>query len=102
MSEGKRDEGKLQLSLVPPEIIKQIAEVRMFGNQKYHSPDNWKSVEVEKWWDAMLRHLMYCAVHGLDATDKESGLPSLAHAACNLAFIIEKLYGDKDSNDEQS
>ena len=43
---GKDDTGKLQLSLVPMQIVKDIAEVRMFGNKKYHSPDNWKQVDV--------------------------------------------------------
>ena len=93
--EAKQDDGKLQLSLVPPEIINQISAVRMYGNQKYHDPDNWKTVEVNRWWDALLRHLMYCAEHGLDAKDPESGIPSLSHAACNLAFIIERIYGEK-------
>ena len=31
---AKADEGKLQISLVPTQIIRDIAEVRMYGNQK--------------------------------------------------------------------
>lgn len=42
--EAKRDDGKLQLSLVPTQIIKDVAEVRMFGNRKYGDPDNFKSM----------------------------------------------------------
>lgn len=99
MSDAKQDEGKLQLSLVPPEIINQIAAVRMYGNQKYHNPDNWQTVEIARWWDALLRHLMYCAEHGLDSRDPESGLPSLAHAACNIAFIVEKITERRRNHD---
>lgn len=32
---AKADAGKLQLSLVPTQIVKDIAEVRMYGNLKY-------------------------------------------------------------------
>ena len=31
---AKADAGKLQLSLVPTQIIKDVAEVRMYGNKK--------------------------------------------------------------------
>ena len=32
---AKADAGKLQLTLVPREIIREIAKVRMYGNAKY-------------------------------------------------------------------
>ena len=38
--EAKRDEGKLQISLVPMQIVRDIAEVRMYGNRKYGDPEN--------------------------------------------------------------
>ena len=33
--QAKADAGKLELDLVPTQIIRDIAEVRMYGNQKY-------------------------------------------------------------------
>lgn len=39
---AKTDAGKLQLTLVPREIIRAIAAIRMYGNEKYHDPENWR------------------------------------------------------------
>ena len=41
---AKADHGKLQLRLVPTQIIRDIAEVREYGTEKYGSADNWKRV----------------------------------------------------------
>lgn len=56
--QAKHDEGKLQLRLVPPQIIRDIAEVRMYGNAKYGDPDNWKTVEKWRYIDALYRHFL--------------------------------------------
>lgn len=87
---GKDDTGKLQLSLVPMQIVKDIAEVRMFGNKKYHGSDNWKHVDVSKFIDAMLRHTLEF-INDHDSIDAESGLPHYKHIACNLAFICDMM-----------
>ena len=71
-------------------IVKDIAEVRMFGNKKYHSPDNWKQVDVSKFIDAMLRHTLEF-INDHDSIDAESGLPHYKHIACNLAFICDMM-----------
>lgn len=86
----KADAGKLQLTLVPRQIIRDIAEVRMYGNQKYPEggPDNWKQVEVQRYRDAMFRHMMEY-LDDPDGVDAESGLPHLWHLACNVAFLCE-------------
>lgn len=85
---AKADAGKLQLTLVPRQIIKDIAEVRMYGNEKYHSPDNWKLVEIERYRDALFRHFM-AYLDDPRGVDEESGLKHLAHIACNVAFLCE-------------
>lgn len=87
---AKADAGKLKISLVPTQIIKDIAEVRMYGNNKYPEggPDNWKQVEAIRYRDALLRHLLEY-VKNPDSIDEESGLYHLQHAACNLAFLCE-------------
>lgn len=87
---AKADAGKLQLTLVPTGIIRAIAKIRMYGNQKYGSPDNWKEVSPERYWDAAYRHFLAC-VDDPKGVDPESGLSHLDHCACNLAFLIEML-----------
>lgn len=83
---AKRDEGKLQISLVPTQIIRDIAEVRMYVNQKYGDPDNWKTVEKKRYIDALMRHLL-AYIDDPDGVDEESGIAHYKHAACNMAFI---------------
>lgn len=90
--EAKRDGGKLQLSLVPMQIVKDVAEVRMFGNRKYGDPDNWKSVEIRRYIDALLRHTLEF-VRDIDSVDAESGIAHYKHMACNMAFICEMMGG---------
>lgn len=85
---AKADAGKLQLTLVPTQIIKDIAEVRMYGNRKYGDPDNWKQVGIERYKDALMRHLI-AYLEDPQGVDEESGIPHYKHIACNMAFICE-------------
>lgn len=89
---AKADAGKLQLSLVPTQIVKDIAEVRMYGNRKYGDSENLKSVEVRRYIDALLRHTLEF-VRKLDSVDSESGIAHYKHMACNMAFICEMMGG---------
>lgn len=54
--EAKADAGKLPLTQVPREIIRDIAIIRQYGLKKYKDPDNWKRVEIERYRDAAFRH----------------------------------------------
>lgn len=94
---AKADAGKLKLSLVPRQIIKDIAAVRMYGNQKYPDggPDNWKQVEIERYRDAAFRHFI-AYLDDPCGVDEESGLPHLAHLATNIAFLCELERGKLD------
>ena len=85
---AKADAGKPRLSLVPSEIIRDIARVREYGNDKYGDPENWKTVEPERYRDAAYRHLL-AYIDNPIGTDEESGLPHLWHLACNIAFLCE-------------
>lgn len=87
---GKADSGKPNLSLVPTEIIREIEKVRSFGVEKYHDPDNWKQVEIERYHEALLRHTL-AVWDDIYARDVESGLFHLSHIACNVAFILEMM-----------
>lgn len=91
---AKSDAGKLQLSVVPPEIIESVARVRAYGNAKYADPDNWRRVLPDKFHEALLRHILK-SWEDPYAVDPESGLLHLEHAACNIAFLLamkEKAY----------
>ena len=83
---AKNDDGKLQLSAVPPEAIVAIARIREYGNRKYADPENWRRVLPEKFHEAMLRHCLACWEDPF-AIDPESGLPHLWHLMCNGAFL---------------
>lgn len=86
--ELKHDDGKPRLSLVPSQIIRDIAEVREFGVVKYGSSESWRDVELERYRDAAYRHML-AYVDNTQGTDEESGLPHLSHLACNIAFLCE-------------
>ena len=87
--EAKRDAGKPRLSLVPMEILTCIARVREYAvDTKYKDPDNWKRVEVSRYKDAMLRH-MVAYIKDPHSVDEESGLPHLWHICTNCAFLCE-------------
>ena len=88
--EAKADAGKLELDLVPRQIIRDIAEIRMYGNRKYGDPDNWKTVELRRYINAMLRHTL-AFLDDMNGVDTESGLAHYKHACCNWAFICEMM-----------
>ena len=84
----KADAGKPRLSLVPPAIIEAVGRIRTYGAAKYGADENWRQVELERYRDALLRHL--CEYLREPASvDGESGLPHLEHMACNIAFLLE-------------
>lgn len=88
MQEYKYDAGKTRLSLVLPSLIEAVGRVRTYGVQKYGNPDSWRNVEVWRYRDAMLRHLVAYLIDPA-GTDGESGLYHLWHAACNIMFLID-------------
>lgn len=86
--EAKADQGKPHPSWVPVALIEGVMAVREYGNQKYHDPDNWKQVEPERYWQALLRHTLAIWKDPY-AVDPESGLLHLEHICCNAAFLLE-------------
>ncbi len=84
----KYDNGKPKLTLVPTQILVDIAHVREYGVEKYKDPDNWKRVEIERYRDAAFRHFI-AYINDPYGVDDESGLPHLSHLACNIAFLCE-------------
>ena len=91
----KADKGKLRLTLVPLQIIREIAKVRMFGVAKYPKTgvDGWKSIETQRIRDAAFRHFI-AYLEDPAGLDEESGLPHLSHLACNISFLCEMELAD--------
>lgn len=98
--EAKADAGKAEIRLVPMEIVWAIAWIRMYGNRKYGDPENWKTVEPERYRDALMRHLL-AYISDPKSVDEESGYPHLWHAACNMAFLMHFDYGEEVLHDKQ-
>lgn len=86
--EAKFDNGKMRISIVPLQIVSDIAEVREYGIKKYNDPDNWKRVEIERYANALFRHFR-AFLRDPRSVDAESGLAHYKHMACNMAFICE-------------
>ena len=84
---AKSDAGKPRPTLVPVSLIEAVTAIRMYGNEKYHDPENWRQVEPQRYRDALYRH--WLAYLKGEKYDQESGMPHLWHLACNAAFLIE-------------
>lgn len=92
--EKKKDAGKDRWDLLPLGGIQLAVRVltQAVESGKYKS-DSWRDVEVERYYSACMRHLADWR-NGQD-TDKDSGLPTLAHVLCNVIFMIELTGGDE-------
>lgn len=86
--EAKADHDKPRPSQVPPALIRGVMGVRGYGTKKYKDPDNWRRVEAQRYWDALLRHAL-AAWDNWKAVDPESGMPHLWHIACNAGFLMQ-------------
>jgi deoxycytidylate deaminase len=93
----KFDSDKLRYDLIPPSMTKALAEVLTFGARKY-APNNWKNnTEMWRFEAALLRHIE--AYRSGELLDPGTGLSHLAHAATNIAFLIE-LTGQTESSSD--
>ena len=86
----KADAGKPRLTLVPRKAAFRVAKVREYGLMKYPEggPDNWKRVEIERYRDAMMRHL-YAYLDDPFSRDTESGLLHFDQFLTNAFFLAE-------------
>lgn len=84
---AKFDQGKPRPTLVPVSMIDAVTAIREHGCKKYKDPDNWRTVEPQRYRDAAYRH--WLAYLKGETADPESGYPHLWHLACNIAFLIE-------------
>jgi hypothetical protein len=88
----KHDNGKLEWSLLPIKPIQWLIKVLMYGKAKYGA-NNWQMLDNfnNRYYDALQRHIT--AWKDGEECDKESGLPHLAHAFCNILFLTWKNCG---------
>lgn len=88
MGDGtKYDTGKPDMALMPHAALVEIAKVFTFGATKY-APDNWRSGFLwRRVLSALERHL--AAWSDGEDDDEETGFSHLAHAGCNLLFLLE-------------
>lgn len=93
--QAKADAGKPHPSYCPVALIEGVIAVREHGTAKYGDPENWRKVEPERYWDALLRHAL-AAWNDWKAVDKESGMPHLWHIACNAAFLMQYMEEDDE------
>ena len=83
----KYDDGKARFDLIEPEFEEDIANILTMGANKY-APNSWQHVEDGKnrYYAALRRHLN--AWRKGEKIDRESGMSHLAHAACNVMFLM--------------
>jgi hypothetical protein len=92
-SMGRKDSaGKERLDLLPPLAMLRLSRVLGYGvMEKYADKpsDNWLRVPQAKtqYYAAALRHLLKYAAG--EERDPESGQHHLAHALCDIAFVLE-------------
>jgi len=85
---GAKDDGeKLDYTLVPVELEDSVCAVMTMGAKKY-TRNGWRTVPDggQRYLAAMERHVK--AFKDGEDLDPESGLHHLAHAACNLGFLL--------------
>lgn len=82
----KEDKGKLPWHLLPLDAIDDILAVLRFGAEKY-GERNWeRGMDMDRPFDALMRHASSW-YQGHDY-DPETGLRTLAHAACCVLFLL--------------
>jgi hypothetical protein len=99
----KHDSSKLDWSLIPMEALEPVVRVLEFGKKKY-SAWNWSEGSGFKYTrviSATLRHIFEW-IRGRDL-DPETNESHLAHAVCNLIFLLYYIqHKDIYTNDDRN
>jgi len=88
LSAGKKfDKGKLEWAKMRWAELTEIMQVLQFGADKY-GWNNFENVEgaEDRYKSALMRHII-AYIQG-EANDTESGMHHLAHAGCNVLFLL--------------
>ena len=95
----KHDQDKPRIDLIPPQAIKDIAEVLTYGAQKYDA-HNWRDnggLAYSRVYAAAQRHLL--SFWDGQSLDEETGMSHLAHAACCIVFLMSYETEDNGKDD---
>ncbi len=103
MAIHKENKGKPEVAYVYRSFIEAIAQVRMYGAKKYENYESWTDVPSEDFYNAAQRHLLAAIDATMNPMNKgnplfevdESGLLHLAHAACDIMYLIERRHRDE-------
>jgi len=95
----KFDEGKARFDLLPGDVLVEISKVFTYGATKYEERNWEKGMKWGRLFAATMRHLWSWWMG--EENDKETGISHLAHAGCNVMFLIryhlrKDLYGKND------
>lgn len=83
----KFDDEKPRYDLISSHAMNELAKVLTYGANKYNTR-NWElGISWCRVFSACMRHL-WAWLQG-ERYDKESKLPHLAHAFCNIMFLLE-------------
>lgn len=85
---NKFDGGKAMWDLLPWDAVEEIVQILTFGATKYGAY-SWKEVDGarDRYMAALMRHVK--AWYAGEEFDPESGQHHLAHAGCNLLFLLQ-------------
>jgi len=85
----KTQQGKPEMAFLPWREIEEVAKVENHGAKKY-ARYNWQKAKPEDYLNAALRHISArLQGHFTDDRGKNpSGRPHLAHAICDLLFVM--------------
>lgn len=87
VAHGRKDDaGKAAHHLIPPELPEAVAAVLAFGAVKYGARNWEQGMEWSRPFSALMRH-MWAWWRG-EASDPETGMSHLWHAACCIAFLV--------------
>lgn len=96
---AKADNGKPTYELLPFELLADVNKVLEHGKNKYGLL-NWQRKESFKYsrcYNALLRH-MFAWWRGQDL-DNDTNISHLAHAMCNLLFLMWHDKNNPESDD---
>lgn len=84
---SKHDEGKIRYDLLEPQFEQAVANILTIGAEEYGA-NNWQKLEnaEDRYYAALRRHI--AAWRMGEKIDPASNQPHLAHAACNLMFLM--------------
>lgn len=97
----RKNNGKVQLSLVPLSGVEAYARAGAFGCEKY-ARDNWRGgLPINQLIDSLLRHAFKLADPGESDIDEESGLNHCDHIVWNAMTIAHAIKNNWPKNHDQ-